>query len=196
MNGRERGASVRPGLGWSRSPREAALGVVGLITPLEFPDRPIPRLEDRAPAPLCYGNAVVFKPAEAGAGASAQWPLSDDQFVRLRPFPAGVFKPRGRARASVGRPRTAARKARTFAAISFTGSVCPPGRKLAQALRDGRADERNFQLEMGGKNPLVVLDDADLQGRRRGPPTQRRLFLDRSALHGVPPRLIVTAGNP
>jgi aldehyde dehydrogenase (NAD+) len=45
------------------------------------------------------------------------------------------------------------------AAISFTGSVFT-GQKIAAACAAGM---KKFQLEMGGKNPLVVLDDADLK---------------------------------
>jgi acyl-CoA reductase-like NAD-dependent aldehyde dehydrogenase len=56
-----------------------------------------------------------------------------------------------------------------------------PASKVASAA--SRA-WRKFQLEMGGKNPLVVLDDADLRPRRRVR-GQRRLLLHRPALHGV-----------
>ena len=65
-------------------------------------------------------------------------------------------------------------------AITFTGSV-GTGKKVAAACVEHM---RKFQLEMGGKNPLVVLDDADLDVAVdvRG---QRRLLLDRPALHGV-----------
>ena len=47
----------------------------------------------------------------------------------------------------------------TIDAITFTGSV-DTGRKVAAACA---ARMRKFQLEMGGKNPLIVLDDADLK---------------------------------
>ena len=67
-------------------------------------------------------------------------------------------------------------------AVTFTGSV-DTGRKVAA---DCVARGAKVQLEMGGKNPMVVLDDADLEhrGRVRG---QQRLLLDRPALHGVEP---------
>jgi len=68
------------------------------------------------------------------------------------------------------------------AAISFTVPLGPTGQKVAAACI-ASAPMRKFQLEMGGKNPLVVLDDADLKVAvecRR----QQRVLFHRAALHG------------
>jgi aldehyde dehydrogenase (NAD+) len=138
--------SVRPGVGVevTREP----VGVVGLITPWNFPIA-IPAWK-LAPA-LAFGNTVVLKPAELVPGSA--WALAD--ILHRAGLPAGVFNlVMGRGR-EVGQvllddPRVAA--------ISFTGSVAT-GRQVAQACV---ARGAKFQLEMGGKNPFVVLDDADL----------------------------------
>jgi alpha-ketoglutaric semialdehyde dehydrogenase len=138
--------SVRPGVGVevTREP----VGVVGLITPWNFPIA-IPAWKV-APA-LAFGNTVVLKPAELVPGSA--WALAD--ILHRAGLPAGVFNlVMGRGR-EVGQvllddPRVAA--------ISFTGSVAT-GRQVAQACV---ARGAKFQLEMGGKNPFVVLDDADL----------------------------------
>lgn len=138
--------SVRPGVGVevTREP----VGVVGLITPWNFPIA-IPAWKV-APA-LALGNTVVLKPAEL-VPASA-WALAD--ILTRAGLPAGVFNlVMGRGR-EVGQvllddPRVAA--------VSFTGSAAT-GRQVAQACV---ARGAKFQLEMGGKNPFVVLDDADL----------------------------------
>ncbi len=138
--------SVRPGIDveMTREP----LGVVGLITPWNFPIA-IPAWKI-APA-LAYGNTVVFKPADLVPGSA--WALSEI-LVRAG-VPSGVFNlvmGRGSVvgEALVNDP--------DVAAISFTGSV-PTGRALAAKAIARMA---KIQLEMGGKNPLVVLDDADL----------------------------------
>jgi len=146
---RQRGdriASVRPGVDVqvTREP----LGVVGLITPWNFPIA-IPAWKI-APA-LAFGNSVVLKPAEltpASAFALAE-------IIDRSDLPTGVFNlvmgPGSEAgKALVENPRVAA--------VSFTGSVTT-GRGIATACAARMA---KFQLEMGGKNPLVVLDDADL----------------------------------
>ncbi|WP_322040179.1 aldehyde dehydrogenase family protein [Burkholderia diffusa] len=142
--------SVRPGMAVevTREP----VGVVAIVTPWNFP-LAIPAWKI-APA-LAYGNCVVFKPADL-TPASA-WVLTE--IISRAGFPAGIFNlVMGRGR-EVG--DTLLNDARV-AAVSFTGSESV-GRRVAQACvgRPSGAMAK-FQLEMGGKNPLVVLDDADL----------------------------------
>jgi alpha-ketoglutaric semialdehyde dehydrogenase len=145
----EKGPSVRPGVEVEIT-REA-LGVVGLITPWNFPIA-IPAWKI-APA-LCYGNTVVFKPAELVPGSAHA--LSD--IIARSGLPAGGFNLVVGSGSVVGQ---AMLENTDVAAISFTGSVAT-GRKIAQACVLSEPMKK-FQLEMGGKNPLVVLDDADLK---------------------------------
>ena len=139
--------SVRPGIDVeiTREP----VGVVGLISPWNFPAA-IPAWKI-APA-LAYGNCVVFKPADLVPGSA--WAIAE--IISRSGIPAGAFNlvmGRGSVvgEAIVNDPRVDA--------ISFTGSV-DTGRKIAQKAV---AQMKKVQLEMGGKNPLVVLDDADLK---------------------------------
>jgi alpha-ketoglutaric semialdehyde dehydrogenase len=145
----EKGPSVRPNLEVeiTREP----LGVVGMITPWNFPIA-IPAWKI-APA-LCYGNTVVFKPAELVPGSAHA--LSE--IIARAGLPAGVFNLVVGSGSVVGQTLL---EHQDVAAISFTGSVAT-GRKIAQACVLSPAMKK-FQLEMGGKNPLVVLDDADLK---------------------------------
>jgi alpha-ketoglutaric semialdehyde dehydrogenase len=138
--------SVRPGVGVevTREP----LGVVGLITPWNFPIA-IPAWK-MAPA-IAFGNCVVLKPADLVPGSS--WALAD--ILMRNGLPKGVLNLVMGRGSEVGAvlledPRVAG--------ISFTGSVAT-GRRVAEACVGRMA---KFQLEMGGKNPFVVLDDADL----------------------------------
>jgi aldehyde dehydrogenase (NAD+) len=138
--------SVRSGI--SVEITREPVGVVGLITPWNFPIA-IPAWKI-APA-LAYGNCVVFKPADLVPGCA--WALAD--IISRSGIPAGVFNlVMGRGSvvgdALVNHP--------DIAAISLTGSV-GVGRRIAQACA---ANMKKVQLEMGGKNPQVVLDDADL----------------------------------
>lgn len=138
--------SVRPGVGVEVT-REG-LGVVGLITPWNFPIA-IPAWKI-APA-LAHGNCVVFKPADLVPGSA--WALAE--ILSRCGLPAGVFNLVMGRGSEVG--ATLLEDTRV-AAISFTGSVAT-GARVAQACAARMA---RFQLEMGGKNPMVVLDDADL----------------------------------
>ncbi len=143
----ERGASVRPGVDVEilREPE----GVVGLITPWNFPIA-IPAWKI-APA-LAYGNTVVFKPAELVPGSA--WALAE--ILSRSGLPAGAFNMVSGPGSQVGQAIVASPIVR---AISFTGSVAT-GRQIGTACL---ASGKKVQLEMGGKNPLVVLDDADLE---------------------------------
>jgi acyl-CoA reductase-like NAD-dependent aldehyde dehydrogenase len=145
----EKGASVRPGLDVEIT-REA-VGIVGLITPWNFPIA-IPAWKI-APA-LCYGNTVVFKPAEIVPGSAHA--LSE--IIARSGLPPGVFNLVMGSGSVVGQTLL---EHPDIAAISFTGSV-GTGRKIAQACV-ASTPMKKFQLEMGGKNPLVVLDDADVK---------------------------------
>jgi aldehyde dehydrogenase (NAD+) len=145
----EKGASVRPGLEVEIT-REA-VGIVGLITPWNFPIA-IPAWKI-APA-LCYGNTVVFKPAEIVPGSAHA--LSE--IIARSGLPAGVFNLVMGSGSVVGQTML---EHPDVAAISFTGSV-GTGRRIAQACV-ASTPMKKFQLEMGGKNPLVVLDDADVK---------------------------------
>lgn len=138
--------SVRPGVevDITREP----LGVVGLITPWNFPIA-IPAWKV-APA-LAYGNSVVLKPAELTPGCA--WALAE--IIARSGAPAGVFNLVMGAGSVVGQALV---DDPDVAAISFTGSVAT-GSRVLQGAAKRRA---KVQLEMGGKNPLLVLDDADL----------------------------------
>ncbi len=142
----EKLASVRPGIDveMTREP----LGVIGIIAPWNFPIA-IPAWKI-APA-LCYGNAVVFKPADLVPGSA--WALAE--ILSRSGLPAGVFNLVMGRGSQVGQTLI---DHRDVAAISFTGSVNTGARVAKSCI----ARMAKFQLEMGGKNPLVVLDDADL----------------------------------
>jgi alpha-ketoglutaric semialdehyde dehydrogenase len=145
----EKGASVRPGLDVEIT-REA-VGIVGLITPWNFPIA-IPAWKI-APA-LCYGNTVVFKPAEIVPGSAHALA----EIIARSGIPAGVFNLVMGSGSVVGQTLI---EHPDVAAISFTGSV-GTGHRIAQACV-ASTPMKKFQLEMGGKNPLVVLDDADVK---------------------------------
>lgn len=138
--------SVRPGVGVEMT-REA-VGVVGIITPWNFPIA-IPAWKI-APA-LTHGNTVVFKPAELVPESA--WTIVD--ILHRAGLPKGVLNLVMGKGSVVGQ---AMLDSPDVNAISFTGSV-GTGKRVAAASIEHM---RKFQLEMGGKNPLVVLDDADL----------------------------------
>jgi aldehyde dehydrogenase (NAD+) len=138
--------SVRPNIGVEVT-REA-VGVVGIITPWNFPIA-IPAWKI-APA-LCYGNTIVFKPADLAPGCS--WAIAD--ILHRAGLPKGVLNLVMGRGSVVGQ---AILDSPDVNAITFTGSVAT-GKLVAAASVEHM---RKFQLEMGGKNPLVVLDDADL----------------------------------
>ena len=138
--------SVRPGIevAMTREP----IGVVGIITPWNFPIA-IPAWK-MAPA-LCFGNTVVFKPADLVPGCS--WAIVD---ILVR---AGL--PKGVLNLVMGKGSVVGQAMLDSAdinALTFTGSVGTGQRVAAASVKL----MRKFQLEMGGKNPLVVVDDADL----------------------------------
>ncbi len=138
--------SVRPGVDVDvlREP----LGVVGVITPWNFPIA-IPAWKI-APA-LAYGNAVVFKPA--GLVPASGWALAD--IISRAGLPPGTFNLVNGSGSTVGDRLIHHPKVR---GITFTGSQTV-GKQVALACAERFA---KAQLEMGGKNPLVILDDADL----------------------------------
>ncbi|MDZ7937152.1 MAG: aldehyde dehydrogenase family protein [Rhodoferax sp.] len=139
--------SVRPGIGVevTREP----LGVIGPITPWNFPIA-IPAWKI-APA-LAYGPpGWSLSPADLVPGCA--WAIAD--IISRSGIPAGVFNlVMGRGSvigdSLVNHPG--------IAAVSFTGSV-GVGQRIAAACA---GNMKKVQLEMGGKNPQVVLDDADL----------------------------------
>jgi aldehyde dehydrogenase (NAD+) len=140
-------ASVRPGV--EVEIEREPMGVVGLITPWNFPIA-IPAWKI-APA-LCYGNAVVMKPADLTPGCA--WEIA--KILDEAGCPKGVFN------LVMGRGSTVGQRIvdhPDIDAISFTGSVAT-GRQIAIRAAE---THKKVQLEMGGKNPMVVMDDADLE---------------------------------
>jgi aldehyde dehydrogenase (NAD+) len=144
--GGEKIASVRPGVECevTREP----IGVVAAITPWNFP-LAIPAWKI-APA-LAFGNCVVFKPAELAP--ASPWMLAD--IVQRAGLPPGVLNLVMGPGSKIG-PALAASP--DIDAITFTGSQDVGPSVAAAAVKNGS----RVQLEMGGKNPLVILDDADL----------------------------------
>jgi alpha-ketoglutaric semialdehyde dehydrogenase len=124
-----------------------AIGVVGLVTPWNFPSAiPMWKL---APALIC-GNTVVMKPASAA-------PLSSWRIVEAfheAGLPKGVFNYVAGSGGTIG---SALVNAKPLKAISFTGSE-----EIGKWIH-AEASKRmlRIQLEMGGKNPTIVLKDCD-----------------------------------
>ncbi|MFB4310490.1 aldehyde dehydrogenase family protein [Actinomadura sp. GTD37] len=127
--------------------RREPVGVVGAITPWNFPLN----IPSRKIGPaLAAGNAVVFKP-------SPVTPLLAQRLVEA--LLAGGLPPLAVALVHGGAGAGAALAAdERVGAVTFTGSTAA-GRAVHRAV----GPSRRCQLEMGGKNPVVVLDDADLE---------------------------------
>ena len=123
------------------------LGVVGLITPWNFPVA-IP-LWKAAPA-LVYGNTIVLKPSELSPETAK---LLAEVFHEAG-LPPGVFN----LVQGSGEAGAALSSAPGVDGVSFTGSVTT-GKKIALACLERGA---KYQLEMGGKNPVIVLPDANI----------------------------------
>ena len=124
------------------------LGVVGIITPWNFP-LAIP-VWKAAPA-LVYGNTVVIKPAE----------LSSLTAYRMWEIIASLF-PKGVVNLVIGQGFKAGEAVIQHSlinGISFTGST-GVGQHIAETAVSRGV---KYQLEMGGKNPVIVADDADFE---------------------------------
>ncbi|MHA4854067.1 aldehyde dehydrogenase family protein [Rhodococcus sp. MSC1_016] len=128
---------------------EEPLGVVCVVTPWNFPFA-LPAW--KIAAAIGFGNAVVWKPAEPACGSA----VFLTRILAEAGLPAGVVNlvtgsGRKLSAALTGNPR--------LAALTFTGSGAV-GSRLRQAVAD-----RNIkvQLELGGKNPSIVLADADVE---------------------------------
>ena len=139
--------STRPGfqVEISREP----LGVIGIISPWNFPIA-IPAWK-AAPALMC-GNAVILKPASLTPASAIEL----TKIITNQDIPEGLFNLVLGSGGDVGN-KIATHK--DIVAITFTGSV-DVGKKLYQ---DASPQLKKMQMEMGSKNPLVVMDDADLQ---------------------------------
>ena len=138
--------SVRPGVGVEVF--RQALGVIGMIAPWNFPIA-IPAWKI-APA-LAFGNCVVFKPAELVPAST--WAIAE--IISRSALPKGVFNLVMGPGLKVGNTLV---NSPDVTALTFTGSVAT-GRRIISACA---ARGAKVQAEMGGKNPLIVLDDADL----------------------------------
>ena len=135
--------SVRPGV--SVNVIHEPVGVVGLITPWNFP-MAIPAWKI-APA-LAYGNAVLYKPSELVPACA----FALSEIIHEAGAPAGVFN------LLMGGDEVGRMVVGVADAVSFTGSVATGVAVATQAARRMIP----AQCELGGKNPLIVLADADL----------------------------------
>lgn len=138
--------SVRPDIciEISREP----VGVFALITPWNFPIV-IPAW--KVAAALAYGNTVVLKPSEVTPGAACILASC----IQAANVPPGTFNMLLGTGPVLG---STLATHQDIAGISFTGSVATGKKILMSAI----PTHKKVQLEMGGKNPLVVLDDADV----------------------------------
>lgn len=142
----ENAESVRPGV--EVDVRREPVGVVAVISPWNFPTATASW--KIAPA-LCYGNAVVWKPANI-TPASA---VALTEIISRQDIPKGLFSLVMGSGRSIGQRLVENPKVN---AISFTGSV-PVGKSIAAAAIGNLT---KVQMEMGSKNALAVMDDADL----------------------------------
>ena len=138
--------SVRDGI--EIDVRREPVGVVAIISPWNFPTATASW--KIAPA-LCYGNAVVWKPANV-TPASA---VALVEIIARQDIPKGLVSLVMGAGSTIGQQLVESPK---LGAISFTGSV-PVGKGIAASAIQNLT---RVQMEMGSKNALAVMDDADL----------------------------------
>lgn len=142
----ENADSVRPGI--EVDVRREPVGTVAIISPWNFPTATASW--KIAPA-LCYGNAVVWKPANV-TPASA---VALTEIIARQDIPKGLFSLVMGSGGSIGQSLV---ESPLVDAISFTGSV-PVGKSIASAAVQNLT---KVQMEMGSKNALAVMDDGDL----------------------------------
>ncbi|MFT7532798.1 MAG: acyl-CoA reductase-like NAD-dependent aldehyde dehydrogenase [Gammaproteobacteria bacterium] len=142
----ENAESTRPGI--DVDVRREPVGTIAIISPWNFPMATA--VWKIAPA-LAFGNAVVWKPANI-VPASA---VALTRIIEKQNLPKGLFSLVMGPGSSIGQ---ALIESPMINAISFTGSV-PVGRGIAQSAV---ANFTKIQLEMGSKNALAVMDDADM----------------------------------
>ncbi|MEZ2331332.1 aldehyde dehydrogenase family protein [Mesorhizobium sp. RCC_202] len=124
------------------------LGVVAVISPWNFP---IATASWKIAPALAFGNAVVWKPASI-TPASA-WALTE--IISRQAIPKGLFNLVMGSGSTIGRELSASAD---IQGLSFTGSGAVGSGIAASAA----ARFVKLQLEMGSKNPFVIMDDADL----------------------------------
>jgi aldehyde dehydrogenase (NAD+) len=128
--------------------RREPVGVVAIVSPWNFPvATPAWKI---APA-LAFGNAVVWKPANLTPASACAL----TEIIARQDIPAGLFNLVAGPGREVGQRLV---ESPEVDAISFTGSV-PVGRQIAASAI---ANMPKLQMEMGSKNPFLVMDDADL----------------------------------
>ena len=142
----ENADSVRPNI--EIDVRREPLGVVAIISPWNFPTATA--VWKIAPA-LAFGNAVIWKPANL-VPASA---VALTEIIARQDLPAGLFNLVMASGAEIG---DALASHAGIDAITFTGSL-EVGRQIAAAAAPNLT---KLQMEMGSKNPLVVMDDCDM----------------------------------
>ena len=128
--------------------RREPVGVVAIISPWNFPTATASW--KIAPA-LAFGNAVIWKPANL-TPASA---VALTEIISRQDIPKGLFNLVMGPGGAVGQHLVESPK---LDAISFSGSV-PVGKGIAAGAIGNLT---KVQMEMGSKNPLAVMDDADL----------------------------------
>lgn len=124
------------------------MGVVGFILPWNFPMKIC--AWKLAPA-LAAGNTVVIKPAAVTPFIENEWAAA----AEAAGLPAGVLNIVNGSGREIGEAMTGHPGIRK---ISFTGST-PTGVGIMKKVAD---DVKNIGLELGGKSPIIVFDDADL----------------------------------
>ena len=142
----ENADSVRPGV--EIDVRREPVGIVAVISPWNFP---MATASWKIAPALCYGNAVLWKPANV-TPASA---VALTEIIARQDIPRGLFSLVMGAGRSVGQRLV---ESPVVNAISFTGSV-PVGKRIAASAIENLT---KVQMEMGSKNALAVMEDGDL----------------------------------
>ena len=143
----ENADSVRPNI--EIDVRREPLGIIGIISPWNFPMATA--CWKIAPA-LAFGNAVIWKPANLTPASAVAFA----EIFAKQDAPAGIFNLVMGDGETIGNGMASHPN---IAAISFTGSFAT-GKKIAAAAANNLT---KLQMEMGSKNPLIIMDDADME---------------------------------
>ncbi len=126
-----------------------AIGVAGLITPWNFPTN---QISTKLASALASGSTVVFKPASYTPFAS----ILLTEIMDAAGVPKGVVNLVNGKGSTIGNGIS---NHPDIDFVSFTGS----GKVGSQIMQNGAKDIKKVALELGGKSPIVVLDDADVE---------------------------------